>query len=108
MKLFNKIKKLKKIKKLQEETNDFKFINQVNILKTKIAKQTKNCNINTTKYENKIKEHFKKLETTFINKNINDEKYLETKKMAYNYHLYLLKSYYNELYKNLFIEKLSY
>lgn len=104
MKLINKIKKNLKIKKLKKETNDFTFINQVKILKNNIGKY----NQTITKYETKIEEHYNKIKEMFLNKNTNTEKELETKKMAFNYHLYLLKKYCEELYQNSLTEKLSY
>lgn len=99
--ILNTIKKLKYKKILKKETNDNLFLKKVNNLLQKIS----NCNKEIT--DEKINKHFNKIKNMFLNKSSNDITYLETKKMAYNYHLYLLEEYYNKIYSTLFLEKSS-
>ena len=99
----NIIKNVKYINKLKKETNDVEFINKINNIKQKIKKY---------KYiykelEEKINKHYQIIKKMFLNKKSNDKRYLKTKKMAYDYHLYLLEKYYNETCKTKFLEKLS-
>lgn len=99
----NPIEKIKYLNELKKETNDTKFINKVN----RIKNQIEIYNPQKEDYEKKIQQHYQIIQKMFLNKKSNDIRYLETKKMAYNYHLYLLENYYNEIQKTLFLEKLS-
>ena len=99
----NIIKIIKYINKLKKETNDIEFLNKVDKLKNKIEIY----NIKDNKiYEEKIQKHYQTIKKMFLNKKSNDIRFLKTKKMAYEYHLYLLNNYYNELCKTKFLEKL--
>lgn len=98
------IKNLKYLNILKKETNDEKFINRINSIKNKIE----NISIEKDKiYEEKIEKHYQIIKKMFLNKKSNNIRYLQTKKMAYNYHLYLLENYYNETCKNKFLQKLG-
>ena len=99
----NIIKNIKYLNKLKKETNDIKFLNDIENLKSKIETLNKT---NET-YEKKINKHYQTIKKMFLNKKSNDIRYLKTKKMAYEYHLYLLNNYYNEMCKTKFLEKLS-
>lgn len=99
----NIIKNIKYINKLKKETNDIKFLNEIQNLNNKI----KTYNTPNEIYEEKIDKHYQTIKKMFINKKSNDIRYLQTKKMAYEYHLYLLNNYYNEICKTKFLEKLS-
>ena len=99
----NIIKNIKYLNKLKKETNDIKFLNDIGNLKSKIETLNKT---NET-YEKKINKHYQTIKKMFLNKKSNDIRYLKTKKMAYEYHLYLLNNYYNEMCKTKFLEKLS-
>lgn len=99
--MIKQLKKLKYIKDLKKETNDGLFIKKVNELLQKISKCNEEIN------DNKITNHFEKIKNKFLNKTSNDITYLETKKMVFNYHLYLLEEYYNKIYNNLFFQKSS-
>ena len=99
----NIIKNIKYLSKLKKETNDMKFINDIEILTNKIKTYE---TIDET-YEEKINKHYQTIKKMFLNKKSNDIRYLKTKKMAYEYHLYLLKNYYNEICKTKFLEKLG-
>ena len=100
----NIIKNIKYLNFLKKETNDEKFINKINNIKTKIE-------INNTEkdknYEEKIEKHYQIIKKMFLNKKSNDIRYLQTKKMAYNYHLYLLENYYKKTCKTKFLQKLG-
>ena len=99
----NIIKNIKYLNKLKKETNDIKFLNEIEIINNKIKLQkTKDLT-----YEEKINKHYQTIKKMFLNKKSNDIRYLKTKKMAYDYHLYLLNNYYNEICKTKFLEKLS-
>lgn len=98
------VKNIKYLNKLKKETNDIEFINNINTIKEKINKYNEYSN---EQYEQKIEKHYKTIKKMFINKKSNDIRYLQTKKMAYEYHLYLLENYYNEICKNKFLEKLG-
>ena len=99
----NIIKNIKYLNKLKKETNDIKFLNDIENLKSKIE----TLNKTSETYEEKINKHYQTIKKLFLNKKNNDIRYLKTKKMAYEYHLYLLNSYYNEMCKTKFLEKLS-
>ena len=99
----NIIKNIKYLNKLKKETNDIKFLNDIENLKSKIE----TLNKTSETYEEKINKHYQTIKKMFLNKKSNDIRYLKTKKMAYEYHLYLLNSYYNEMCKTKFLEKLS-
>ena len=99
----NIIKNIKYLNKLKKETNDIKFLNDIGNLKSKIETLNKT---NET-YEKKINKHYQTIKKMFLNKKSNDIRYLKTKKMAYEYHLYLLNNYYNEICKTKHLEKLS-
>ena len=99
----NIIKNIKYLNKLKKDTNDIKFLNDIENLKSKIETLNKT---NET-YEEKINKHYQTIKKMFLNKKSNDIRYLKTKKMAYEYHLYLLNNYYNEMCKTKFLEKLS-
>jgi rubrerythrin len=99
----NIIKNIKYLNKLKKETNDINFLNEIEKIKTKIE----TLNKTSTTYEEKINKHYQTIKKMFLNKKSNDIRYLKTKKMAYEYHLYLLNNYYNEMCKTKFLEKLS-
>lgn len=99
----NIIKNIKYLNKLKKETNDMKFLNEIEIINNKI----KTYGPTDKLYEEKINKHYQTIKKMFLNKKSNDIRYLKTKKMAYEYHLYLLNNYYNELCKTKFLEKLS-
>lgn len=99
----NIIKNIKYINKLKKQTNDMKFLNEIQNFNDKIKKY----NMTDKIYEEKINKHYQTIKKMFLNKKSNDIRYLKTKKMAYEYHLYLLNNYYNELCKTKFLEKLS-
>ena len=99
----NIIKNIKYLNKLKKETNDMKFINDIETITNKIKSYK---TIDET-YEEKINKHYQTIKKMFLNKKSNDIRYLKTKKMAYEYHLYLLNNYYNEICKTKFLEKLS-
>ena len=99
----NIIKNIKYLNKLKKETNDIKFLNKIETINNKIKSYE---TINKT-YEEKINKHYQTIKKMFLNKKSNDIRYLKTKKMAYEYHLYLLNNYYNELCKNKSLEKLG-
>lgn len=100
----NIIKNLKYINILKKETNDEKFINKINNIKTKIEIN----NIENDKYyEEKIEKHYEIIKKMFLNKKSNNIRYLQTKKMAYNYHLYLLENYYKKTCKTKYLQKLG-
>ena len=101
MGLLSSIRKVKYMKNLKRETNDNVFICNVNNLLQQISK----CNKDVT--DEKITSHYDKIKQLFLNKSSSDITYLETKKMAYNYHLYLLNDYYNKTCSSLFFEKSS-
>lgn len=101
--IIDKIRKNKYLRALLKETNDSSFMDDVNALTNKISLY---CNENDAYYD-KIKKHYSEIENAFFNKKSNDLTYLEAKKIAYNYHLYLLKNYYNKISERLFFEKLS-
>ena len=97
------IKNIKYLNKLIKETNDMNFLNEIENINNKI----KNYNSTDITYEEKINKHYQTIKKMFINKKSNDIRYLQTKKMAYEYHLYLLNNYYNEVCKTKHLEKLS-
>lgn len=100
----NIIKNIKNINKIKKETNDRKFINDIN----EIKKQIHINKMETDKeYEEKIEKHYKIIKKMFLNKKSNNIRYLQTKKMAYNYHLYLLENYYKKTCKEKFLQKLG-
>jgi hypothetical protein len=99
----NIIKNIKYINKLKKQTNDMEFLNEIQNFNDKIKKY----NMTDKIYEEKINKHYQTIKKMFLNKKSNDIRYLKTKKMAYEYHLYLLNNYYNELCKTKFLEKLS-
>lgn len=99
----NIIKNIKYLNKLKKETNDMKFINEIERINEKI----KSYNTEDKIYEEKINKHYQTIKKMFLNKKSNDIRYLKTKKMAYEYHLYLLNNYYNEICKTKFLEKLG-
>jgi len=99
----NIIKNIKYINKLKKETNDIKFLNEIENINSKI----KIYNTTNKTYEEKINKHYQTIKKMFLNKKSNDIRYLKTKKMAYEYHIYLLNNYYNEICKTKFLEKLS-
>ena len=99
----NIIKNIKYLNKLKKETNDMKFLNEIEIINNKIKTYEPTDKI----YEEKINKHYQTIKKMFLNKKSNDIRYLKTKKMAYEYHLYLLNNYYNEICKTKFLEKLS-
>ena len=99
----NIIKNVKYLNKLKKETNDIIFLNNINNIKQKIN-QYEYTNM---EYEKKINKHYQTIKKMFLNKKSNDLRYLKTKKMAYEYHLYLLENYYKEICKTNFLEKLS-
>lgn len=99
----NIIKNIKYLNKLKKETNDMKFLNEIEIINNKI----KTYKTTDKTYEEKINKHYQTIKKMFLNKKSNDIRYLKTKKMAYEYHLYLLNNYYNEICKTKFLEKLS-
>ena len=99
----NIIKNIKYLNKLKKETNDINFLNEIEKIKIKIE----TLNKTSTTYEEKINKHYQTIKKMFLNKKSNDIRYLKTKKMAYEYHLYLLNNYYNEMCKTKFLEKLS-
>ena len=99
----NIIKNIKYLNKLKKETNDIKFLNEIELINNKIKTQKTTDKI----YEEKINKHYQTIKKMFLNKKSNDIRYLKTKKMAYEYHLYLLNNYYNEICKTKFLEKLS-
>lgn len=101
MGLLNSIRRVKYLKILKRETNDSEFMCNVNDLLQQISK----CNADIT--DEKITSHYDKIKRVFLNKSSSDITYLETKKMAYNYHLYLLNDYYNKICSSLFLEKSS-
>ena len=100
----NIIKNIKNINKLKKETNDSKFINKIEEIKDKI---NKNKIEKDKEYEEKIERHYRIIKKMFLNKKSNNIRYLQTKKMAYNYHLYLLENYYNKTCKEKFLQKLG-
>ncbi|MBP3920097.1 MAG: hypothetical protein J6D28_00865 [Bacilli bacterium] len=91
-------KKLKYLKKLKKETNDKNFIKKRNKIIQEIAKINKEP-------EEKIKRHYTQLEKKYLQKKTNNIKFLQEKKIVFNYHLYLLNKYYNNIYKDLFTKK---
>ena len=98
------IKDIKYINKLKKDTNDMTFLNNI----SRINKQIDINEINKNNdYEQKIQKHYQIIKKMFLNKKSNDIRYLEAKKMAYNYHLYLLNNYYKEICKTKYLEKLS-
>ena len=99
----NIIKNIKYLNKLKKETNDMKFLNEIEKINNKIIIYETTNKI----YEDKINKHYQTIKKMFLNKKSNDIRYLKTKKMAYEYHLYLLNNYYNEICKTKFLEKLS-
>lgn len=100
----NIIKNLKYLNILKKETNDEKFINKIKNIKTKIEIS----NIEKDKnYEEKIEKHYQIIKKMFLNKKSNNIRYLQTKKMAYNYHLYLLENYYKKTCKTKYLQKLG-
>ncbi len=99
----NIIKNIKYLNKLKKETNDIKFLNEIENLNNKIKIYETTDKI----YEEKIQKHYQTIKKMFLNKKSNNIRYLKTKKMAYEYHLYLLNNYYNEICKTKFLEKLS-
>lgn len=101
--IVEKIRKNKYLRMLLKETNDSNFMDDVNALNNKISLY---CNESDAYYD-KIKKHYSEVKNAFFNKDSNDLTYLEAKKIAYNYHLYLLKDYYNKICERLFFEKLS-
>ncbi len=100
----NIVKNIKYLNKLKKETNDIKFITKVNKIKNKIEIYSDEEN---KKYEEKINKHYQIIKKMFFYKKSNNIRYLQTKKMAYDYHLYLLEKYYNEIQKTKHLEKLS-
>ncbi len=100
----NIIKNMKYLNKLKKETNDINFINKVNKIQNKIEIYSHEKD---KEYEEKIEKHYMTIKKMFLNKKSNDIRYLQTKKMAYNYHLYLLENYYKKICKNYFLEKLG-
>lgn len=101
--IVEKIRKNKYLRMLLKETNDNIFMDDVNALNDKISPYTDE----DIAYYDKIKKHYSEIKNAFFNKKSNDLTYLEAKKIAYNYHLYLLKDYYNKICERLFFEKLS-
>ena len=101
MGILGNIRRFKYLKILNRETNDNVFMNNVNDLLQQISKYNKDIT------DEKITSHYDKIKRLFLNKSSNDITYLETKKMAYNYHLYLLNDYYNKIRSSLFFEKSS-
>lgn len=100
----NIIKNIKELNNLKKETNDSKFLDKTEEIKNKI----KNNKIEKDKeYEEKIEKHYKIIKKMFLNKKSNNIRYLKTKKMAYNYHLYLLENYYKKICKEKFLQKLG-
>ena len=99
----NIIKNIKYINKLKKQTNDMKFLNEIQNFNDKIKKYSMTDKI----YEEKINKHYQTIKKMFLNKKSSDIRYLKAKKIAYEYHLYLLNNYYNELCKTKFLEKLS-
>ena len=100
----NIIKNIKYVNILKKETNDEKFINKIKDIKTKI--ELNKIEKDQT-YEEKIEKHYKIIKKMFLNKKSNNIRYLQTKKMAYNYHLYLLENYYKKTCKEKFLQKLG-
>jgi hypothetical protein len=100
----NIIKNIKYITELKRETNDDKFLKKINMIKTKI--EINEINIDK-EYQEKIEKHYQIIKKMFLNKKSNNIRYLQTKKMAYNYHLYLLENYYNKTCKTKFLQKLG-
>lgn len=98
-----KIRKSKYLRMLLKETNDSNFISDVNALNNKISPYSNQDVV----YYDKIKKHYSEIINAFFDKDSNDLTYLEAKKIAYDYHLYLLKDYYNKICERLFFEKLS-
>lgn len=100
----NIIKNIKELNNLKKETNDSNFLDKTEEIKNKI----KNNKIEKDKeYEEKIEKHYKIIKKMFLNKKSNNIRYLKTKKMAYNYHLYLLENYYKKICKEKFLQKLG-
>lgn len=99
----NIIKNIKYLNKLKKETNDMKFLNEIENINNKIKEYE---TIDKT-YEEKINKHYLTIKKMFLNKKNNNIRFLKTKKMAYEYHLYLLNNYYNEICKTKYLEKLS-
>ena len=97
------IKKNRNLRLLLKETNDVSFMNDVNDMNDKILKYGDSNDV----YYSKIKKHYLKIKNAFFGKKCTDLSYLEAKKIAYNYHLYLLRDYYNKISERLFFEKLS-
>ena len=61
--------------------------------------------INLSEYDEKIEKHYNEIERLFLDSKNSDIKHLETKKTAFNYHLYLLETYYNKLYEASFCDE---
>ncbi len=101
--IVNLIKKNRHLRLLLKETNDISFMNDVNLMNDKIAQYGDSNDV----YYGKIKKHYSKIKNAFFGKKCTDLPYLEAKKIAYNYHLYLLHDYYNKICERLFFEKLS-
>ena len=74
----NIIKNIKYINKLKKETNDIKFLNEIENINSKI----KIYNTTNKTYEEKINKHYQTIKKMFLNKKSNDIRYLKTKKMA--------------------------
>lgn len=98
----NNIKKIIYKKKLSKSIEDELFIKKVNNYynKINIIKNNENDNLY---YNRKIKEHYKVLRNKYLYKNDNTISFMQKKKIAFNYHLYLLQKYYDYLYENSFI-----
>ena len=99
----NIIKNLKYLNILKKETNDEKFLNKIKSIKIKIENNSIEKDKN---YEEKIRKHYQIIKKMFLNKKSNNIRYLQTKRMAYNYHLYLLENYYKQVCKNKYLQEL--
>lgn len=107
MGLIKRFNKIRYINSLKKETSDVKFLKKVVDLTIKIENYKNTQNVFHTEYDKKIEKHYSEIERLFLDSKNNDIKHLETKKTAFNYHLYLLQTYYNKLYEDSFCEKLS-
>ena len=105
MGLIKKFNRLRYLHCLKKDTIDVRFLKRVIDLNVLIE----NCNINQdvvqTEYDEKIEKHYNEIERLFLDSKNSDIKHLETKKTAFNYHLYLLETYYNKLYEASFCDE---